>query len=877
MSDGGDCWVFCRTELTASPTLYKDLDDKTRSKIYWAGLAVAVLLGTALRLWGLYWGQPIWHPDEFNFVYWPLLFFAGDLNPEVFYYPHLLYYLLALVYGAFFAGHWLVSGWDINQTAALYYFWRADDILLIGRLVCALFGVGTIVWVGLIARRIYGSIAGILAGAFAAIAIHGVRQAPLTAADVPMAFFFCATVWAALRLLDKRAYKDYALAGLFVGLAAATKYNGAVAAIAIIAAHWQSRRPFFDGRLWSAGLLAAAVFAATSPYVLIDFDRFREGLLAVAEHTATGRGDLGPAWWYHIHFTLRHNLGWLGGGLTLAGIAIAWRSPQGRILLVSFLAYYIIISTGRLVFVRYALPLAALQCVLAAGALLLLNRYRCGVLVAGLALLEPLYGATRVANLLTVADTRSAARAWIEAHIPSGATLGNFGGWAGDVQLETFEHLWWRVQRYELEVGYLPIEEQLSFFETETTLPPYYHYAVQYGNRQHLTGNMDLVDDFSCDFVALHRHPLAYSNVDSIFATALGQQATLAAHFVPEGLATSTPVYDPIDAYYVPLSAFGALRQAGPEIEIWRIRPAAAPTPNPTPRHALGQAYMTGAFSALDQQDPRRFQQLATRALSLDPGLDNPRYHLKAGDAQRRLGGYRQALDHWHRAAELDPNWAEPHYNSGLVYHYDLHDEPEAIRAWQRALALNPDHVASLGQLAAARRRQGRHEEAAAHWQRTIQVDPQNADAFYNLGLVFCYDLHDVETALTFWRQTVAIDSLHWDARYNLGLTLYKTGAYQQSLTYWQQAVALRPDNPQGHNGLGSIYKALGRHAEAVAAWQQSVQLAPDYVTAHFNLGLIYLHQLDQPQAAQIHLRQVLALRPDHPQAAQIKAVLEGQ
>lgn len=845
--------------------------------IYWIGLGATVLIGTTLRLWGLIFGQPAWHPDEFNFVYWPLLFFEGDLNPEVFYYPHLLYYLLTLVYGAVFIGHWLVSGWDIQQTAALYYFWRAEEILLIGRSVCALFGAGTIVWIALIARRVYGPMAGVLAGAFAAVSVLGVRQATLAAADTPMAFFFCAAVWAALRLMERSSYKDYALAGLLVGFAAGTKYHGAIVGVVVLAAHWQVGRSLLDGRLWSGGLLAAVVFAATSPYILIDFDRFREGLIAVAEHTATGRGDLGPAWWYHIHFTLRHNLGWLGAGLAVAGAAVAWRNPQGRILLVSVLAYYLVISTGRLAFVRYALPLAALQCVLAAGVLVLLNRYRFGVLIAGLALCEPLYGAAHVANLLAAADTRSAARAWIEEHVPSGATLGNFGGWAGDVQLQTFEHLWWRVQHYELQVGYIPLEAHLTFFDAQAVLPPYYHYSVQYGNRQHLTGSMDLLDDFACDFAILHRHSLAYSSIDSTFSAALDQQATLSTRFSAEGLAISAPAYDPIDAYYVPLGDFGGLRQAGPEVEIWRIRPTPLPRSTPTPRQALGGAYMAGAFSALDQEDLLAFQRLSARALSLDSRLDDARYRLKAGDALRRLGRHQQALAHWRHAAALDETSAEPHYNSGVVHHYDLRNEEMAMRAWQQALAVDPDHVASLGQMAAARRRQGQYEEAASLWRRTIQLDPQNADAFYNLGLVFGHDLDDSETALAFWRQTTVLDSLHWNAHYNIAFTLYNSGAYQQSLTYWQQAADLRPDNAQSHSGLGSVYKALGQHAEAVASWQRSVQLEPGYVTAHLNLGLIYLHQLQQPEKARTHLHQVLALRPGHPQAVQIKAVLEGK
>ncbi|MDP6698608.1 MAG: tetratricopeptide repeat protein [Candidatus Latescibacteria bacterium] len=518
--------------------------------------------------------------------------------------------------------------------------------------------------------------------------------------------------------------------------------------------------------------MSCAVFAATSPYIFMDFDRFREDIGAVAQHTAAGRGDLGPAWWYHIHFTTRHNLGWLGGGLTLVGIATAWRNPQGRILLACALAYYLLISTGSLVFVRYAVPLAALQCALAAGALVWLCRQRLALAFAGLALVEPLYGSTRVARLSASPDTRAEARQWLEAQVPSGATLCNFGGWAGDPQVETFEHLWWRIQYYERNVGFPRLEDHLTVFNREADLPPHCHYAIQFGNRQHLTGSMDIVDEFDCSHVVLHRHPLGYSNVDSAFAAQLGRRGTRLAHFAPAGLDGADPSYDPIDAYYVPLGAFGALGQAGPDIEIWAVGTPSGDAP-PRPRQALGAAYMSGAVSALDQGDPLGFQSLAARALGLDPGLDDARYRLKAGDAQRRLDRPRQTIAHWQRAAELDPAWADPLYNIGLAYRYDLGDGEAALTHWQRALALQADHVPTLEQIAAALRQRGDFRRAAAHWQRVVELDPRNADACYNLGLIF-------------------------------------------------------------------------------------------------------LHQLDQPAEAKAHLRRVLALQPDHPQAAQIRTVLDA-
>ncbi|MGY8826954.1 MAG: hypothetical protein ACKVJG_24065 [Candidatus Latescibacterota bacterium] len=141
-----------------------------------------------------------------------------------------------------------------------------------------------------------------------------------------------------------------------------------------------------------------------------------------------------------------YNLGFLGALLTLAGI---WRTEQnasGRLLLVSFTAYYIAISSGQLVFVRYALPAAALQCLFAAAGLTFIRQRPWRTCLLCLTLIQPFYNSLSVTQLLIAQDTRAQARQWIEREVPAGSTLANFGGWVGDPQIETFEHLWWRTK-----------------------------------------------------------------------------------------------------------------------------------------------------------------------------------------------------------------------------------------------------------------------------------------------------------------------------------------------------------------------------------------------------------------------------------------------
>lgn len=831
-------------------------------------------LAAGLRLWPLVYGAPVGHADEFSFVYWPLLFFDGDLNPDFFYYPHLHYYLLALIYGGYFLIQQMIAGWTLTQSVAFYYFWEPETVRHLARVTCALFGVATVGWAMLLARRVYGTPAGLAGGLFCAIGVLHVRQSPLAAVDVPMTFWYAGSVWGALRLLERREGKDYALAGMLVGLAAATKYQGALAGVAVIVAHLTAGCSLFDRRLWLAGAISATVFLMASPYVWLDSGRFLEDFGKVAAHVQQGRDDLGWGWWYHIKVSLRHHLGWPGLGLALVGAVLAGRRRSGRVLLAAFLGYYLIAGAGQLVFVRYALPLATLQAVLVAGGLQPLYRYRWSLLAVLAVAMGPLYGSVRVAQLLGATDTRTQARRWIEGKVSAGTTLCNFGGWAGDVPVETFEHLWWRTQYYVWNAGQRHLDEQLPFFDTIQP-SPHYSYAIQFGNNEYMHGSTVVVEAFECGYVIVHRHPLAHSTVDGAFTDELARIGQRVAHFAPEGLAESSPVYDPLDAYYVPLGAFGSLRQTGPEIEIWRIPVHPLPDPRTgTARQALAGAYMSGASSALDLEDPWQFLQWAQRAVELDPLQRNTDYYLNAGTAYRRLGEPGQALAHWRQAAALDSKTVEAYYNMGLVHRDDLGDIQAAAMSWSKAVEIDPEHARSWNQLGQIFHTTGDAEKAIACWRRVIELDPEKADAFYNLGLVYQYDRGEGVTARRCWERAVGLDEGHWEARYNLARALWVTNEYEGALAHWERVVALRPDDARGHNGLGSTYKALGRYEEAVAAWKRAVTLDPDYATAYFNLGLTYLNNRGQPERAKEYLQKLLELQPDHPQAEPIRVFL---
>jgi hypothetical protein len=60
----------------------------------------------------------------------------------------------------------------------------------------------------------------------------------------------------------------------------------------------------------------------------------------------------------------------------------------------------------------------------------------------------PAYGSLRVVDMLRTPDTRQLAVNWIETHVPTGASLCNYGGWSTDPPLTTEAGMWWQVRRY---------------------------------------------------------------------------------------------------------------------------------------------------------------------------------------------------------------------------------------------------------------------------------------------------------------------------------------------------------------------------------------------------------------------------------------------
>lgn len=250
----------------------------------------------------------------------------------------------------------------------------APGFFVWGRALTAMFGAVTtavLFWVG---RRWWGVPVGLIAAALLAVLPFHVRHSQLLTVDVLTGLTTLLAFGAALRLLDDVRWRSYALAGLAVGLATATKYNAVIVASTVVLAHgitWgrASLRQF--GRLAGAGGWSLIGFAIGTPYVLLATDVFFNDLFTQYSFYADNTiGDLIGRWPVMSYLSFFWNVG-LQPPLFIAalvgGIVAVRRRDRAALVLLGFMLPYLLFFLALPThFLRNLIPLLPLLLLLCA-------------------------------------------------------------------------------------------------------------------------------------------------------------------------------------------------------------------------------------------------------------------------------------------------------------------------------------------------------------------------------------------------------------------------------------------------------------------------------------------------------------------------------
>lgn len=175
--------------------------------------------------------------------------------------------------------------------------------------------------------------------------------------------------------------------------------------------------------------------------------------------------------------------------------------------------------------------------------------------------------------------------------------------------------------------------------------------------------------------------------------------------------------------------------------------------------------------------------------------------------------------------------------------------------------------------MATVLRDEGKLEEAAAHYENSLEFLPNYALAHTGLGLVLTEQGQE-ERAKAHFRRAIELESDFAEPYNRLALILLSEGDSESAIGLFNDALKVRPDYAPLYNNLAKARYEAGRIDEAERLYREALARDPQYATAHYNLGML-LHLSGNAGESIEHLRAAVRLRPDWQEAREALAKLE--
>ena len=203
----------------------------------------------------------------------------------------------------------------------------------------------------------------------------------------------------------------------------------------------------------------------------------------------------------------------------------------------------------------------------------------------------------------------------------------------------------------------------------------------------------------------------------------------------------------------------------------------------------------------------------------------------------------------------------------------------DSFTLFEHTLAVTPPNLRIEHNLGIALGASGRYDEAAAHFEKALQIDPNFYDGLVAMGVTRAHQ-GQLPKAIEYFQAAIRSQPDAPKAHVQLAHALWTQNRDQAALEEMRHASQLAPKDPDIRADFGLALGMVGRIPEAIEELHEALRMNPSSAEAHNNLGLALL-AAGKPRESIPEFEMALRLKPELKGAAdnlrRAQAQLESQ
>jgi tetratricopeptide (TPR) repeat protein len=204
------------------------------------------------------------------------------------------------------------------------------------------------------------------------------------------------------------------------------------------------------------------------------------------------------------------------------------------------------------------------------------------------------------------------------------------------------------------------------------------------------------------------------------------------------------------------------------------------------------------------------------------------------------------------------------YYNLGNIYK-DNGQPDKALIYFQKSLVLDPNNADAYNNQGIIYKEKKQYTEAINCFKSAIQLNPDQVASYYNMGVIYRVK-KQLDEAIFCFQKALQLNPNIVAIHYNLGITLQEKGQLDDAIAHFQKALQINPNFAEAYYHFGIVLYDLGELDEAVRKFQKAVQISPLFIDALNNLGVL-LQEKGQLDDAIAHFQKALQINPNFAEA----------